>query len=358
MLDAEVLILGLVLFCVEGDFQGGGCDIPGNPDLPARAYLVNATEKGMDCNSGGCQACNHTIGLHLPVLLFDKEQFEVGGLGEEDECSLPLPDALRCWNVTNTELCVDPGSTSETFSTEDGRPKNAKKPGIFNDNDAFGWIGSISYFQKGDSLPEFLGANDLLPGDGKSVVATLDFPDTGELRSARHGKGWKGLGKDYTLWKPSHGGNPQPEHTSLADAVVWELDNVGDFEIYNCDDRNEFLKFDGSSKKPRIILANLPRGAWGRGSGPGMDWLYHYLMYFNLFQDGAMYCGYPEVDGDTPSTLESFDFLKWLRSGKLQPFRGWAEDAPVAADNEGATGAFDMRAFNAESSLCPPTKFP
>ena len=338
-MDAEILILGLALFCIQGD---GECDLPGLSDSEGRVYFVNATassnpeckEIGNNCTCKTCGSHGPTP-CHKPLLIVYKSHYEPANY---DQCpgSCFEPQDFGCIDISNKSLCIVETDGVDDFAIVPGRDLTKPEPEK-NYEDPFGWIASIRIF---DSLGGcegekcFRTEQELSPG-GQYVIASLDFSDEGRLKAARVGKDKFG---NYTHWKPK--GSTIPYETALAESAIWDLPALTSFKITICDGA-DLLVAKGSTPEPRAIIANLPPDSYcGGAPGKGVPKLNHYALYYRLF-DQPSSCTVPVV-AKYESYLSPLDIKKYLKDGAFE----------LSSRVDGFPGG------EATTALCPPTKFP
>lgn len=342
----EILVFGLVLFCVEGL----ECDNWSSQDGPAaRLLLVNATKEGPNCNDNGCLTCGGDLGRvyrHQPLLVFqDENDINKENLGDlscdefKENDDITLPQGLSCWKPINRKLCVE--LTAQDTLKAPKCSTNAQKP----DDRGCGptklrWLGSVSFFD--NRYSKFKSDADLGPGDELPTVTWLDLPDAGTLEN--HRVGGRINGNDHTIWRRK-GAPSGKEGRALAERVLWKVTRVtsNNVVIKTCDTKEPRAQLTLPPGK-RVVVLNLPHPIFDKpslGTTYSRDVLEHFRLYYNLFvpptQGGI--CDVPmyKTDSGTKSELKPFLITDWLR---------FAESRPTAIET--AT----------ETALCPPTKFP
>lgn len=347
---AEVLFLGLMMFCLEDE----GCPLlPG--DLPARAYMINATEEGCWCDGGGCSPCGGPgFSKHEPFLVFDADETKAKphGLGSTVCPPGPLSASIKCWNLRGRSLCFDLGAVSGGLLTKPGRQPEDREPDALNSR-AFDWVGSLSYFDFPDN-PRFASMDELQPSAAGScptsvtqsrVVTLVDLPDHGVLEAEMIGPG--GSPNGYALWAPE--GiiqQDEPAMSALAGGVSWWADGLTHFKIFDCDEPDRFVEF--TAPQSRAVIVNSPPKAFELGEAARVQRqrLVHFRMYHQLLETlpaEEELCPAP-VDLSGCSTRVPIP-LRWIGGQGLE-----SESCPKVV-----AGASEP---NADTALCPPSKFP
>lgn len=360
----EMLVLGLVLFCVEG--QETECPLPG--DTGAHVLMVNATATGPGCDAGSrkCTPCaGDKVDLHTPVLAVARKDVKATSFGDISSLDVltckPFADRIdvkefACWAMDA------PDATNLSITLK----KPAQEPGLQPDGSGSGehpglgcvtgfrWVAPVSMFDSHYS--EF--RSNLGPASEAPVVAWLSLPNFGVLEAALLGHNTAGRHTVFTLWKDESGhGNGQKR--ALAEGVVWKTEVEGS---------EGAIRFESTSgafvevgRKSRAVLANLPGKLfhrWTRGPGNPRP-LNHFRLYYNLFKEPASHagCGVPGYVSGGPSVLERFPLENWLR-GRLslgcRPTKKPSPEVLKFFDTEGRVSVLE----STQTALCPPSKYP
>lgn len=341
-MNAEILFLGLMMFCVVGD----NCPIDltdGDRTPPGRAYLVDGMkESGNWCKDKPhhCTACPDRQGqaqadFHVPYLVFKLNHVTIGDV-EIGGCPGVLSQ-LGCWNIEKKKLCFDLGAVSGSLVIPTNGDPTDEDPDDAEEEENFDWVGSMTYFS--ECTTGCFPATGLEPGAGRATT-WVDFQPHGRLVTETLGKATDG---GYSLWKKSRGNPPgdrQRKRTALADGVTWHLPDISGLRIYNCDEAGEYLEFTGTT--PRVVILNLPASVFERCTPGGSPLLDHFKMHYQLFADDVAYtCGAPQVERGEPKP-NCKDINSWVRGGDLGAY-----------EEEGMGGGLVV-----DDALCPPAKFP
>lgn len=364
-MNVEILIVGLALFCVNapGD-EGGDCKVPGDETLPGRVYFVNATKDkcGDDCGNSDkcCEACELDDGYryenilsHQPMLKFEPTQVKESRITKcKDHQGNDIED---CWDLVGKALCLEEPPMNGTLETEGGAGNGEQPNNLFGwDRDAFGWVASIKRFDPLGACTTaadcFLQPDRLKPATDGAVVASLNLAEVGKLESARLGRRHNN-NFNFTLWYPK--GMSLPVGRTLAEAVVWGME-LDTFTLKECDGE-EHLTFKTEAGDPRVILLNLPPGGINEPCPDvGADTLDHYALYYNLFKGqhrGS--CTVPEGRPSGSSYLVAFELDHWIRSGNFKEPTCREDGQPLGGPEKTM-----LVTANADTALCPPSKFP